>query len=494
MKIRKKRVTLRYKFALLGGSIVFVVIAVLFSWMLSQSEKAIVDRVDAQADSLLQQIIVTRQWIADLGGLFVRKTGHARSAHSAPTTDIDDASGLHYVTLNPAMITRQLAEYSSQAVHYRFHVTSLNPVNARNAPDAFERQALERFRREGYLKSRDGLARRDVVNGRPVYRRMIPLMTEASCLGCHEAQGYRLGEVQAGISVSIPMDAAAAAIRATRARLIAAGFAIVLLVAGALYFLVRRLVLVPVEHLHTVSESIEAGEYDVRARVHTGDELQDLARALNRMTTRVRAGYEGAVKSLAAAIEARDPYTSGHIDRVARYTFAIARELGWSREEQDRWRIGVVLHDIGKIGIRDAVLQKQGPLNDEERAEMQAHPRIGGEIAVASESDLLIRELPAILYHHERFDGMGYPAGLRGKDIPLIARVLSVADVYDALITDRPYRKAMTVNAAIGLIKSDSGSQFDPDVVRAFLAAWEKGFAEDEAADREKANDHILTS
>ncbi|MDH4163382.1 MAG: DUF3365 domain-containing protein [Nitrospirota bacterium] len=478
-KLLGKRMTLRVKFILLGGSILAAVMTVLFCWMLVQSEEAVMNQVDAQAQSLLNQIVITRQWIADQDGLYVRKSAARTTNPFLPNTDIVDRSGLHYVLRNPAMVTRQLSELSGNSKHYRFRITSRQLRNPANAPNAFEQDALVQFERRGFDKTRNGIARRDIEDGVPVYRRIIPLRVEEACLGCHRDQGYRVGDVRGGISVTIPLDSAVAAIARTRLRLISAGAAIILLIAGSLYFIVHRLVLRPVDHLHQVAEGINAGQFETLATIRSGDEFEDLAESVNRMTQRVRTGYEGAVKSLAAAIDARDPYTRGHIDRVARYTFAIARELGWSREERRKWKMGVVLHDVGKIGIRDAVLQKQKYLTDDERAEMQAHPRIGAEIAIASESDLLIRELPAILYHHEWFDGRGYPAGLKGEDIPPIARVLAVADVYDALITDRPYRKAMTDENALAVILDGSGTQFDPEVVKAFLAAWAKGFADD---------------
>lgn len=486
-KLWGNRITLRVKFALLGGGIFACVMIALFCWMIVQSEDAVMAQVDAQARSLLQQIVITRQWIADQGGLYVRKSGRRTTNPFLPNTDIEDRSGLHYVLRNPAMVTRQLSELSATSRHYQFRITSLQLRNPANAPNDFEQEALRVFERLGFERTQDGIARRDSEEGVPVYRRIIPLRVEEACLACHRDQGYRVGDVRGGISVTIPLDNAIAAITRTRLRLYSAGVLVMLLISGAIYLVVRKLVLDPVDHLHKVAEGIDAGQFETQAKVNSGDEFEDLADALNRMTNRVRVGYEGAVKSLAAAIDARDPYTRGHIDRVARYTFAIARELGWSAEERRKWQMGVVLHDVGKIGIRDAVLQKQGYLTDDERAEMQAHPRIGAEIAIASESDLLIRELPAILYHHEWYNGTGYPAGLKGNAIPPIARVLAVADVYDALITDRPYRKAMSDETAVGLILEGSGTQFDPEVVKAFLAAWTKGFTpDDEAAEDDR--------
>lgn len=472
-----RKMPLKVKFILFVVGIVALSISALFYWMVRQSEQAIMDQVDSQARSLLQQIVMMRQWAADQGGLYVKKGPGIGTNPFLPNSDIHGRDGKEYALRNPAMITRQLSEYSLKNKDYRFHITSLKLRNPANEPDEFEKKSLLAFNTIGFDLSRDGVSCIEHEKGKPVYRRIIPLRIEKSCLNCHSDQGYAIGDVRGGISVTIPLDEAMLSIRKNRAMLIPSGMAILLLVSGGLFIIVRRLVLRPVEHLREVAERIEAGRFDIRAEIKSNDEFQDLACSINKMSGRISRGYEAAVQSLAAAIEARDPYTKGHTDRVARYTFAIARQLGWTQEMINEWRMGVFLHDIGKIGIRDSVLQKKGPLDEEEWEEMKAHPQKGADIAFAS--DLLIRELPAILYHHERFDGKGYPAGLKGKDIPMIARIIAVADVYDALTTDRPYRKAFTEEDALTQILKDSGTQFDPEVVAAFLKAWSEGLSKD---------------
>ncbi len=179
-------------------------------------------------------------------------------------------------------------------------------------------------------------------------------------------------------------------------------------------------------------------------------------------------------RALAIAVEARDPYTGGHSDRV----FQIATELGKrcniSSTEQLHLEGGALLHDVGKIGIRDGVLQKPGPLTDSEYKEMQLHTIIGGQIV--KKLNCLHGCIDAVLLHHERMDGYGYPYGIKGKEIPLIARITSVADAYDAMTTNRIYRKALTHEHALDEIIRNSGTQFDPEVVKVFIQWWEEMF------------------
>lgn len=177
--------------------------------------------------------------------------------------------------------------------------------------------------------------------------------------------------------------------------------------------------------------------------------------------------------ALASSIEARDKYTGGHTQRVVNYSVACAEELGLKEEEIDKLRMAAVLHDVGKIGIDDSILRKPGKLDPEEIEQMKKHPQIGAEII--SKVKGLKDIVPAVLYHQEMFNGTGYPEGLKNGDIPLLARIISVVDTFDAMTTDRPYRKALGVEAALDELKRCSGTQFDPEVVSAFIRAFEKG-------------------
>ncbi len=186
--------------------------------------------------------------------------------------------------------------------------------------------------------------------------------------------------------------------------------------------------------------------------------------------------YENLFSTLYAfvtAIEARDSYTRQHSQRVTRIAVEIGRAMGCSREELDILSTAGHLHDIGKIGIRDEILLKPGPLTDEEYAIIKKHPRIGADIV--GHLGLWAREQEIIRCHHERFDGKGYPDGLRGEEIPLLARILAVADVYDSLASDRAYRKRMQESRIVAILKEGSGTHFDPRVMAAFWRVYDSG-------------------
>jgi HD-GYP domain-containing protein (c-di-GMP phosphodiesterase class II) len=174
------------------------------------------------------------------------------------------------------------------------------------------------------------------------------------------------------------------------------------------------------------------------------------------------------IRELAAAMEAKDHYTYGHCKRVSDYAADIAVALGYSDVKVATIRIAALLHDVGKIGLSDEVLMKPGRLTDDEWVSLQTHPRLSGEIL--GHVDSLKNCLAAVRYHHERYDGDGYPEGLRAEQIPLDARILAVADAYDAMTSLRPYRHViMSREQAFAELRLNSGSQFDPNVVDAFI-------------------------
>ena len=172
--------------------------------------------------------------------------------------------------------------------------------------------------------------------------------------------------------------------------------------------------------------------------------------------------------SLAAAIDAKDPYTKDHSTQVARYSEALASAINLPEKEIERIKLGALLHDVGKIGIPETVLQKEGPLSDDEWKIMKQHPSIGAEKVLMPNKTL--RDLiPIVKYHHERIDGKGYPEGLKNGEIPLAAKIVAIADTYHALTSDRPYRKGMSIEKAVSILEEGAGSQWDADLVRTFI-------------------------
>ena len=176
--------------------------------------------------------------------------------------------------------------------------------------------------------------------------------------------------------------------------------------------------------------------------------------------------YMATVRALSNAVEARDAYTGKHAERVARYAIEIGRELGLPRPDAPEIEFGFLLHDVGKLAVPDSILFKPGPLTSEERALMSRHTIVGAEIM--RDIEFLAEASKVVRSHHERWDGSGYPDGLAGEEIPLTARVFAVADVFDALTTNRPYRSALGFEEAQEMILAESGKHFDPDVVAAF--------------------------
>ncbi|MGD9091921.1 MAG: response regulator [Anaerolineales bacterium] len=197
-----------------------------------------------------------------------------------------------------------------------------------------------------------------------------------------------------------------------------------------------------------------------------------LARSQELLLAQLQHAYESTLIMLANAIELRDHYTRGHVERVRDHAMAIAKQMGLMGNRLDQLQYGSILHDIGKIHILESVLSKPGPLDGAEWEEMKKHPIVGMEMV--KNIPFLAPAIPVILHHHERWDGQGYPYGLAGEEIPLVARIVAVADSLDAMVTSRTYREALTLDEAYDEISSCSGTHYDPAVVGALQSVWHK--------------------
>jgi HD-GYP domain-containing protein (c-di-GMP phosphodiesterase class II) len=243
----------------------------------------------------------------------------------------------------------------------------------------------------------------------------------------------------------------------------------------------------PVQELAAGAHRIAGGDFSQRIDVRSRTELGELGQSFNLMTDQLERFIEdlqhsakenrelfiGTVKALAAAIDGKDPYTRGHSERVARFSVAIAQRMGLADEEVEKIRISALLHDVGKIGIDDNILKKPSALTDEEFEIMKKHPQKGYKIM--SQIPAMKEFLPGMYMHHEMVNGEGYPQGLKGDEIPVMARIVSVADTFDAMTTDRPYQRAMIFEDAVARIKSFIGTRYDEQVVGALVAACEDG-------------------
>ncbi len=209
--------------------------------------------------------------------------------------------------------------------------------------------------------------------------------------------------------------------------------------------------------------------------------LEVALRRLKEAQREVEGGYLHTIQSLALALEAKDRYTAGHSERVCRFSVLLARELGLSEKEVEVVKHAALLHDIGKIGMPEKILRKEGGLTAAEFGLVQDHPSVGAQILSPVRS--FARCLAGVRHHHERYDGMGYPDGLKGDEIPMGARIILIADTFDSITSDRSYRRARSVEYAVRQLRANAGTQFDPRCVEAFLRllAEKKIYTADEA-------------
>lgn len=289
-----------------------------------------------------------------------------------------------------------------------------------------------------------------------------------------------------GVIVQKPEKQAFASVdQMIRATLQWVAIALVLAIIAAVVFAsgISKPIRVLAERTHEIAQ----GNYQQRVELKTHNEIGELAANFNAMSTSIesavaqlkKAAHENhllfinSVRMLAAAIDAKDPYTRGHSERVARYSIGIGKNLNLPEKEMRDLRISALLHDVGKIGIDDRILRKPGALSEDEFEVMKQHPAKGA--AIMSGVAQLIDIIPGMKYHHEKWSGGGYPDNLEGEQIPMQARIVAIADTFDAMTTNRPYQKAMELGYVVEKIKSFAGTRFDPRVVDAFVAAVKRG-------------------
>ncbi|HEX2223043.1 MAG TPA: HD domain-containing phosphohydrolase [Thermoanaerobaculia bacterium] len=290
-----------------------------------------------------------------------------------------------------------------------------------------------------------------------------------------------------GLVVQKPLAAAFAAVDKMIVNTV---LSTLLLLSLALFFayLAARWVSQPIQRLAETSHEIASGNFGGRVEMKgLSFELADLAEDFNLMSGHIegyiqqlqqaaqanRDLFIGSLRAFVAAIDAKDPYTRGHSERVAAVSRTISRYLQLPEEVQHKVWIGALLHDVGKIGVEDRILRKEGVLTPEEYEQMKLHAPIGADILSSIEQ--LKEMIPAIRWHHECWNGRGYPDGLKGEQIPLFARIVAVADTFDAITTNRPYQQAYDLQFAVETIKKLTGSRFDAKIVTAFLRAFEAG-------------------
>jgi HD-GYP domain-containing protein (c-di-GMP phosphodiesterase class II) len=289
-----------------------------------------------------------------------------------------------------------------------------------------------------------------------------------------------------GVFVQLEKGQAYAAVdQMVRAALIWAGLAVGL--AMLLAYLLAATVTRPIKALASGTEAFAQGQLDHRVQVRSRNELGALAATFNGMAQQMQEYIQrlkvaaqinnelfmGTIRALAEAIDEKDPYTRGHSERVNGYAVLLAKQIGLGRKEVREVHIASLFHDIGKIGIEDKILRKPAMLTDQEYAVMKQHPDKGAQML--SKIKAMKDIIPGIRFHHERWDGSGYPLGMRGEQIPIAARIVAVADAFDAMTTNRPYQKAMPFDKAIGRLLELSDRVYDRKVVTALAEAYRAG-------------------
>ncbi len=292
--------------------------------------------------------------------------------------------------------------------------------------------------------------------------------------------------------------------------LISMAFALLALGVG---FVGARFMTAPLLKLVAAAKNIGAGDFSARVETNSRTEIGELGRTFNGMTDKIeeqianlakaaeenRELFVGTVKALAAAIDGKDKYTRGHSERVSRISVAIGKRMGMEAEELETLRISALLHDVGKIAVDDAILKKPAALTEEEFEIMKTHPQKGYKIM--SQIPAMKAFMPGMVMHHEMVNGKGYPSGLTGDQIPLQAKIVSVADTFDAMTIDRPYSKGMELGPALERLRSFVGTRYQSDVVEALVAACNAGevangivrqLAAQRAAEAEAETENIL--
>jgi putative nucleotidyltransferase with HDIG domain len=252
-------------------------------------------------------------------------------------------------------------------------------------------------------------------------------------------------------------------------------------------FMAAKAITHPIDMLTQTARSIAQGDFSQRAEIRSRTEIGELSSTFNQMAEDIqryignlkraseqnRQLFIDSIEMIAAAVDAKDPYTKGHSGRVAQYSTILAREIGLPEEEVDKIRISATLHDVGKIGVEDRVLKKPGVLTNEEFEIMKRHTVMGYEIV--RQVKQLNEMLPGIRWHHEALNGRGYPDGIKGDEMPLMVRIIAVADTFDAITTDRPYQIGTEFPKALEILRRHAGTKYDPIVVDALDSALSKG-------------------
>jgi len=557
------------------------------AWNINNAEKHAFSEMRTHAQSIYKQDFIYRLWNAEQGGVYVPVTESTPPnpyLSHVPNRDVTTTTGKNLTLVNPAYMTRQVHELLDLRKHgNRGHITSLNPIRPENKADAWETRALNRFEKgESEVFSVEKME-----NGKEYFRYMHVMKVEKACLKCHAAQGYKLGDIRGGISVSVPSHPYMQTQRAANESIILGHSVLWALGIGALFFggrkqakataellrseedfrkifehavdamyliepQTRRIIdcnhkasemtgysaaelknmtvmqlhpkqeraqipeifkgiiergsaegisginhirkdgsLIPIEvnaslielggrlvNLSSVrditkrAQQMKENEEARRAMLYMLEDMNESGAAVEQalktnqlQLEQMRENLKDTINAVARAEEARDPYTAGHQRRVAVLANLIARQMGLDEEQALGIYLGAAIHDIGKIRLPSEILSKPSRLRPVEYELIKTHPQVGYDILKDIDFPWPIADIA--LQHHERLDGGGYPQGLRGDQICIEAKIVAVADVVEAMASDRPYRAGLGIDKALEEIRKNSGVLFDPEVVEA---------------------------
>lgn len=406
---------------------------VIWSLLLLSIFSIIVERVYAyakyiavqKAETSVNKDIAYRRWVASHGGVYVPVD--KRTQPNKYLTQIKDrdfrAVGKEFTLMNPAYTLSQMMHDYSKLYGIKTHITSNKTLNPANKPDSWETLALNKID-----QTRKNYKDLSYIGDKEYLRLMSPLITTKICLKCHAFQGYKIGDIRGGVSVSIPMS-----------KLYSKAFQDSLYIFGL--FVIIWLV----------------GMFSISL----------FAKKLYKYIDEKELLYEEYIYGLVGVVEKRDTYTAGHSSRVANYAEMIAEKMNYSEYDCHLLHRAGMLHDIGKVAIPDSIFLKPSQLTDAEYKLIQEHVEMSYEmlknISIFDEIKEIVRD------HHEHYDGSGYPRGLIGEDTPMLAQILTLADSFDAMTTDRIYKGRKSVKEALLEIARLSGKQFNPKVVQVAL-------------------------
>ena len=365
-----------------------------------------------------------RTWVSSHGGVYVpitKRTPPNPYLSHIKNRDVNTSANQQLTLMNPAYTLSQMMKDYSELYGSKGHITSLKLINPKNKPDSWEKKALKTIditKKPVFSKA--------MIDNEEYFRYLSPLVTKEACLKCHAFQGYKVGEIRGGVSVAIPLknfyqEAFSQTLRGSIIMLF-----IYLLGLGVIFYGRKK------------------------AKEVLDNKIKD---------------YEQHIFSLVKVIEKRDSYTAGHTQRVAKYSVLIAEQMGYDAEKVDDLYRACMLHDIGKISTPDSILLKPGKLTPLEYDIIKEHVTVSYELL--SEVDIYGDIAEIVRHHHEHYDGSGYPQGLKGDQIPIMSQIMTVADAFDAMTTNRVYKARKDVDIALEELEFLSGKQFNSKIIKA---------------------------